>query len=769
MLRSYRPSVLSIIALIILLPLFFIPGGAIDLLNAKAFIITLGVVVGGLYFLFQVWKGKELLFTKHHILTAAAFLPLVYLLSALLATPSSLSLLGYNMEVGTFGSILLGAALLALSSVVFSDPSRALQSMMALFGSFSALLLFAVVKILSKGAWLTWGNFGGNMGNPLGAWTDLAMAAGLVAVVAILMLGMLAVKGLFKILLYVMALVATVLLVVIHFAPALALTLAASILLVFYFLKIEHYFHPAKGDKPAELPSLFSKKTVLPMILGVASLIFLVNPTFSETADGKVTLGQVVSSAFGVNNADVHPTLSTTLSISKAVLTQSALFGSGPNTFTQDWLIFKPTQVNATPFWAVEFPFGAGFIPTQIAATGIVGTLVWLAFLIFLIALALKVITNIPESRALRFTLISSLAVSLFLWSAFFLYTPSLAVLTLAFIFTGVLLASAGATGVVTSSVLSLKESTPRFVSTLVIAVGCVGLLALGWQEVEKTIAAYHFNQAARLSTVEGTPLADIEVELGKAITHAPLDTYYLALSNMNFSKAQIIANSATGTPEEVKANFEAALGTSIQAARAAVNANPAAYGNWVALGSLYSSLVAKPLEVDGAYENAQFAFNEAYKRNPANPGIPLLLAQLEINKENLDNARSYIRNSIALKEDYADAYLLLARLEASAKNIPAAIASTEKLAALSPDNAGIYFELGVLKYSNADYEGALVALQQALTISPDYANAQYYGALTLVKLGRVEEAKAILESLLAANPDSAELKAAIEELSKKK
>jgi tetratricopeptide (TPR) repeat protein len=199
------------------------------------------------------------------------------------------------------------------------------------------------------------------------------------------------------------------------------------------------------------------------------------------------------------------------------------------------------------------------------------------------------------------------------------------------------------------------------------------------------------------------------------------------------------------------------------------VNANPASYGNWVALGSLYSTLVAKPLAVEGAYENAQFAFNEAYKRNPANPGLPLLLAQLEINKENLDNARSYIRNSIALKDDYADAYLLLARLEAGAKNIPAAIASTEKLSALSPDNAGIYFELGVLKYSNSDFTGALAALEKALTLSPDYANAQYYRALTLAQVGRVDEAKAALEALLATNPDSAELKAALEALSNPK
>ena len=137
------------------------------------------------------------------------------------------------------------------------------------------------------------------------------------------------------------------------------------------------------------------------------------------------------------------------------------------------------------------------------------------------------------------------------------------------------------------------------------------------------------------------------------------------------------------------------------------------------------------------------------------------------MNKGNVNDARSYIRSSLALKSDYPDAYILLARLESAAKNTSAAIASAEKVVALLPDNVGVQFELGILKYSAKDYQGAVNALEKALKLSPDYANAKYYLALSLTPLGRRDEALMELQELKITNPDSRELDAAIENLSK--
>ncbi len=760
----YRKSFLTVLATLFLLPIFFIPGSVLDAANAKALILALGSLVAITLFLFAFYHKREVVLPKHHLIFVALLLPVAYLLSALLSTPSSLSLFGYNLEVGTFSFILLGVSLLILLAMIISNGTQVLELLLALFGAFSILAIFMVVKILSGGNLLVLGNFAGNMGNPLGSWTDLAVAFGLLSSLSVIAIGVLPMRGLFKALLYVAFALALILLVVIHFNPALALTLSASIFFLIYFRRVESGFYVEHGGKMEANKSFLSSPVLLSIILGVVSLLFLINPVVSQGRK----LSEVVSGYFNVSNTEIHPTLATTLSISKAVLAERSLFGSGPNTFTHDWLIYKPSNVNSTPFWAVEFPFGAGFIPTQIAVTGVIGSIVWLAFFVLLLWLVLKALSHIPESRTLRFATVSAVLVTLFVWVGSFLYTPSLAMLMIGFIFTGALLALGRIGGSLSSYTNNFAQPSIRHLSTILILVVFAGVAYLGWVECGRTLAALHFERAVALSNTAGTPVSSIESELQKAITFAPLDGYYLGLSQLNFVKAQTVANSATGTPEQNRAVFEDALGKSISAARAAIDANPAAYGNWVALGNLYSALVPEPLKIDGAYESAQFAYNEAFKRNPANPGLPLMLAQLEINKGNLDQARSYIRSSLALKDDYPDAYILLARLEASAKNIPAAIASAEKLATLSPDNAGLYFEIGVLKYSISDYKGAAEVLTRALQLNASYANAKYYLALSVAKLGRKDEARTMLEELLTMNPDSAELQAALKDVSKK-
>jgi tetratricopeptide (TPR) repeat protein len=759
--QSYRFSFYIILALVFLAPLFFIPGGAMALGSAKSTLLVLGTVVLSLVFIFESWRQGGFSFPKHNFFYAALLLPVVYLISAALTTPSSLSLLGYNIEVGTFGFALLGTLALLVAATVTIETNRYLQVLVALFASFSLLALFATIKILSGGDFLVLGNFGGNMGNPLGGWTDLSMAFGLLAAFAALIIGMVPMKASVKSALYAIFVLSTVLLVIIGFSTAFVLTLAASLFLWLYFAKVEKDFYFSNGEVKG---GFLARPVFLPILLAVISLVMFINPQLSDTQ----TLSGAISGKFGVSNADVRPSLSATLGISKAVLSQAGLLGSGPNTFSQDWLIFKPLTVNATPFWGVAFPFGVGFIPTQIATTGILGTALWLVFLVLLIVLSLKVLNKVPESRASRFTLVSTLFITLFLWAGALFYVPSAAMFFLAFIFTGFLLALSRDNGILSTYMVDLKESAHvRPIAFTLMILGAVGVIYFGSLGAEKALAAYHYQKAIKLSNTEGALISDVENELIKAAQLDGVDAYFTAISQLNFSKAQAAANAATGTPEQNRAIFEDGLRRSIEAARAAVSANPAAYANWVALGSIYASLVPEPLKVEGSYENAQYAYSEALKRNPNNPELPLFLARLELAKGNVENARSYILNSIALKEDYADAYLLLAQLEVQEKNIPAAIQSTEALAVLAPTNAGVHFELGVLKYSNKDYNGALTSLKEAVRLVPDYANAKYYLALTYKELGMVDDARNELEDLLVANPDSEEVKTLLDSLTK--
>jgi len=756
--QTHRKSFLIILSLLFLLPIFFIPGGILSLGAAKSLLLSFGVIAAVLVFLLEIWRERVLNFPWHPFILTVALLPLVYFLSALLSTPSSLSLFGYSFEVGTFGFMLLGFVLLILIGTVFLETSRVLQALTAFFISLSLVAVFAVIKILSAlpaqtGGFPVWGVFFGNSANPIGNWTDLAVAFGLLSVFSILVLGIIPMKKPLRFLVHGVFWLSTILLAIFNFSTAFIFTLGASVILFVYFLTVEKKFS--------------SPSTFLPLVLGLVSIFFLINPAISPE---RGRLGDVVADTFGIVNSEVRPSFSATLDVSRAALsqrgTQGAFLGSGPNTFSRDWLTYKPIEINTTPFWGTSFPFGIGFIPTQIASTGILGTALWLVFFVFLIFLGVKVLANIPESRGLRFALVSSFIALLYLWTASFMYAPSFVILTLAFIFSGLFVAASRQINIISSRMIILsRDATTSFISTLLVVVVSLGFVSLGYVASNKTLSVFYFERAIRLSNMPNVVFEDIETALGQAVRFAPADVHYVALSRIHFARAQAAVADTKGSQEENNVIFGAAISKSIEAANEAVAVNPAGYQNWMTQGSIYSFLVPEPFAVSGAYENAKFAFSEAGKRNPASPEVPLFLAQLEFTRGEAEAARSLIRQSLVLKEDYADAYLMLARLEIQEKNIGEAIVSAEKLVLLLPANSGLYFELGLLRYSNENYTSAIEAMNQALVLSPDYANAKYYLGLSLAQLGRFSEALVQFEDLVKTNPDNEEVLSVLESL----
>src|SRR6185436_16865905 len=124
-------------------------------------------------------------------------------------------------------------------------------------------------------------------------------------------------KRSFKAVLYGVFLFSLAVLILLNFSAAFLLVLLASVLLFFYFWKIESNFHfQSKGEETSS-HSFLSRPVVLPVVLGAVSLLFLVNPIVSQTGN---RIGEIVSGSLGITNTEVRPTLSTTLSISKAVL-----------------------------------------------------------------------------------------------------------------------------------------------------------------------------------------------------------------------------------------------------------------------------------------------------------------------------------------------------------------------------------------------------------------------------------------------------------------
>jgi tetratricopeptide (TPR) repeat protein len=750
--ESYKLSFNTLLAVIFLLPLFFLSANILPLTVAKSALLAFGAIVVFIAFLYETLEQGKLSLPLSHLLWGAFLIPLVYLASSLMSGSVSASLFGYNLEVGTFGSMLFVSVLFGISALAFRDVSRVMKAYGAILASISIVLIFGLIKLFSGGSILTLGAFAGVMGNPVGSWTDYAIIFGLTSIISLFALEMLSLRKGLRIFLYALLVLSVFMLAVINFTGAWQLVFGASLVSLVYFLTIEKKIQGKNGSNENSHKAKRAKFAAPVLVLAV-SFLFMLNPVVSAT---KGTIGNTISSAFGVSNTDVRPSLSSTLAVSKGTLKSDPIFGSGPNTFDREWLLYKPAGINTTSFWNTAFPYGIGFLPTQISSVGILGSIVYIAFLVLFIMLGFRAFSKNSEHKIERFVAVSSFMAALFLWASMFIYVPSTVILALAFILTGIFVGSAGATGIIGSKdIVFSKYLSLNFITVLVLIVLGIGATALGFVTFQKILSVRHFERAIVLANTEGSSVDQIEAELGNASNLSPQDIYFSALSQLEFARAQAALSSATGTPEENKQIFETALSRSIGGAQMATSLNPSSYQNWIALGSLYASLVPKPFAVAGAYDSAKSAYEKALNKNPLSPEAPLLLAKLELDNGNTEAARTHIQEALDKKTDYADAYFLLTQLEANENNLGEAIKSAETAALLSPTNAGVFFQVGLLKYMNKDYAGSAEALVKALSILPDYANAKYYLGLSYEALDRHDEAVAIFESLALSNPEN--------------
>jgi tetratricopeptide (TPR) repeat protein len=763
---NYKTSFIVSIAIIVLLPLFFIPGRAIPIEIAKAFLLTLGVIIAFLGFLFASLKAGRFSIAKHPITIAILALPLIYYLSSLRANPSSLSLFGYSIETGTFGFMLLSASIFIVIIASFSDSTRVAWGLKAIIFSLSVAAVFAVIKIFFGAGAFEWGVFLGKMGNPVGNWTDLAVAMALLAIFVAFALEMVEMKKPTKFVLYVVFIFSIFVLAVVGFSTIYPFLLVISIAMLAYFWAVERKFEsnpPLPIDAMTPSFSVDSDRSDRlhniswpALVLCILSLIFVINPSFSSS---RLSLSESIANRFGIQNVDVRPSFATTLSVSRAVLTEDTFLGSGPNTFGRDWLRHRPLAVNDTPFWSAIFRHGIGFIPTQISSTGAFGILIWLVFLIFLLQLGVKVIRRMPDGKLERFAVISTLLSIIFLWGMSFVYPPSFVILFVVFIISALFVASCRASGVISNLDFSISSSVGRkLVSVGVVALVVIGSISVAFTVFDKVVGAYYFERAVNLSNNSEVSLDEIESLVNRAIDYSREDVYYGALARVNFAKARAATTDTSRSIEENQRIFGESIQASILAADAATKVNPSGHQNWVLLGSIYGELVPSAIAVPGAYEKAKSSFLMAVKHNPYSPEIPLLLARVELDYGNNAEARASIADSLSLKRDYVPALLFIANLDIKENNIAKAIESAEMASLFSPANAELSFEVGLLKYANEDFSGARDSFLRAIAIASNYANARFYLGLSLARLGEIDLAVRELEAVLSTNPDSEEV-----------
>ncbi|MGB4076089.1 MAG: tetratricopeptide repeat protein, partial [Minisyncoccia bacterium] len=496
-----------------------------------------------------------------------------------------------------------------------------------------------------------------------------------------------------------------------------------------------------------------------PLVTLLVSLFFLI---------GGSTIGNAFAASLGINVLDVRPSWQATFSVGSHTLASSPVFGSGPGTFSEQWLLHRDRSLNDTIFWNVDFVSGIGYIPTSFVTTGLMGIIAWIVLLgLFLYVGIRALLFRLPSEPMLRFVSLASFTGAAYVFIAALLGSPGPVVLAVGFLFLGVFISSLRfGRGRLDWGIVFAKN--PRLGFAIVFLMTLMLLASVGgvYVVVVRALGTAAYAEAAQAlsgGNVEGAAAAAT-----RSLTLAPTERTYQLQTAIGIERMRRIANDTTLAPSTAQQQFQGALSESINAGIAATTAGPNDYQNWVVLATVYQSVAT--LGIEGAYESAKQAFERALAQNPTSPVLPYVLGQLEIGAGNGVAAEERLLESVGKKRDYIPAILLLSQLEIQLGKAAEALQAAEAAAYFAPNEPAVLFQVGLLRSGTGDTAGAIAALSRAVELNPQYANARFFlGALHATQ-GRYALALEQFRAVAAFSPENAQAVAAdIAELEKNK
>lgn len=733
----------------------FIPAATIPFLYTKVSILAIGALIALVFFILARLTRGNIVVPPITLVGALWLVPLAYLLSSFFSGVGlRTAFFGSQIEADTLGFMVLLAGLATLAALIFRKSEHYRTFFKVALITFGIIVAAQVViTLLAKIS----PNTIVATANVVGSYMDLGMLVGLGVALSLLAGRFLALPKRVQTGLWIVSGIGLFVLAMVN-----SLLVWSLVALVALGLFIESIMRRGGAADQSDLEGVTviegesqttssdSKALAAPLITLIVALFFMI---------GGSTIGNALSSAMGVSFLDVRPSWQSTFDVGSHTYASSPLFGSGPGTFGSQWLKFRDAALNETVFWNVDFTSGIGLIPTSFVTTGLLGMLAWISFLALFIWTGLRALLfKAPSDRFVRFVSIASYTGTLYVLALSVFTVPGPAVLAAGFILAGVFVStlrfSAGRQewGIVFSK-------NPRV--GFVIVFGFTLLLLAAVYAAYGVVTRYLAEVAYAESTqaLSAGNLDGAEAAAARSITFSASDRAYQVLSSVGIARMNAIAQDTTLAPAEAQSRFQAALSGAVESALAATSVGGNDYRNWVLLGNVYQTVV--PLRIDQAYENAKAAYTRAMELNPTSPGLPFILAQLEIAQNKPAEAEEYLLQTIALKRDYTQAIFLLSQIQVSQGKSREALQAAEAAAYFAPNDPVVLFQLGILRSGTGDTQGAIAALARAVEINPQYANARFFLGVAYATAGQFSEAAAQLEAVAALSPENAQAVAA--------
>ncbi len=741
-------SYITLIATFLPLPVFFIPWISIPLDTVKLFLFSFGVTVSLIFWLLARLLDGTFVFPKSRLLLIAAGIPLATLLSAIFSKVFLVSALGSGFEIQTaLTSVVLYAGMI-LTAVSFQSSKR----VGFMYGGFFALALiiglFQLARLFFPSA-LSFGFLGGNIGNVIGSWNDLALFFGFFAILSLATFEFLSLSKLLRSFVVAVLVLSLFFMATVNFLTVWVIVGLFALMIFIYTMTVKRGSETVSLEEKKERPIPLVSFSVV-----IISLVFIL---------GRTTVGPILSNAFNISYTDIRPSTSVTASIAAETLKHDPIFGAGANRFKEEWSLYHPASINTSPFWNASFNASFGFVPTFIVTLGILGMLVWILFAGFFIYQGFKKAFIFSLDTLSTYLVFTSFFTSLYLWIIAWVYVPGAFLIIFAFIMTGIFIAVLTERKLVPQTSFSyLKDPRTSFFSIFSLVIVLVLSLSVGYLFIQKFIGNLFIERGVHSYSISGvSPKAERFFLRGAAISGT--DDSYALLTQYDIAKLNQLFSQKNISQDTMKSEFQNIFGGAQAASQSVLAYDPTNFSNWMLVGQMYQTIL--PLGVTGAYDNAKSAYTRAHELNPQNPSITLALARLESDNKNPAGARTLITEALSKKPNYTDAIFLLSQIEAESGNIREAIRQAEQASVIEPNNPSVFLQVGLLRYKNNDFAGAVSALERSVALSPTFMNARYFLGLAYEKDGRHADAISQFDYLHTALPDNAEVSSILSNL----
>jgi tetratricopeptide (TPR) repeat protein len=672
-----RISYWSLFLVITLLPIFFLPFSQISIETTKGLLLVIGLAIAIIFWALARFSDGTITFPKSSLITAGLLVVLVTLLSSIFSASPAMSFFGTMFDVGTFWFILSAFLLMIFSSIIFGNRAHARVLLLGVIASFGIVLVFQALRFYFPGA-LSLGVLGNKLGNLVGSWNTLGIYAGLSALVTLFVLEFFTISPIGKWLLAVLMSLSLLIVAAVNFTFVWILLGIFALIIFVYKTSFMAAANRSEGHK-VPFPA-FSFAVVMVALL------------FFTSGD---SIRQYIPAQFGLSNTEIGPSFQGTYVATKEVIKQSPVLGSGPNTFSQAWSLYKLPAVNSTAFWNVSFNAGSGLLPTLITTTGILGILAWVLFLILFLIIGLRSIFGSLKQGFNPEMAIFFIAALYLLISAFFYFTGG-AMFLLALAFAGIFvgLVSTNAESPKMISWHFLNDHRKSFIFILAVVLLVIITAAGSFRYVARFTSIPYFQKAIAAQSVP-----DAEASIKKAVSLYPNDLYLRTYAQIYLAKLNTIVAKGSSITDADKKDLQATLSQAVNSGVLATQFNPKNYLNYMVLGGVYST--GASLGVTDAYDKAVESYNMAASLNPGNPSIQLALARVSIIAKKNKEAKDFVNKALALKPNYIDALIAMSQIARSEGNSHDAVSYAEKALALSPTNETL------IKYVNTLKSGA--------------------------------------------------------------